>query len=127
MRVLLVEDEPAVREELREFLELRGYDVRSVADMHEAEHALRERWWPCALITDFRLPGGSGLDLVRALRRDPELSANVTPIILMTGHTDLTDQVRNALDHERLPMLIKPFDSVTLLSMLGQPHADGVQ
>lgn len=124
MRVLLVEDEPAVREELCEFLALRGYDVRSVADMREAERVLHEPWLPCALITDFRLPGGSGLDLVRALRRDEDLRVNVTPIIMMTGHTDLTDQVRNALDHERLPMLIKPFDAVMLLSMLGppQPH-----
>ena len=123
MRVLLVEDEPAVREELCEFLALRGYDVRSVADMREAERVLYEPWLPCALITDFRLPGGSGLDLVRALRRDSDLCAKVTPIILMTGHTDLTDQVRNALDHEQIPMLIKPFDALTLLSMLGQPQA----
>ncbi len=118
MRILLVEDEPAVREELGEFLELRGFEVCAVGDVANAVRVLREGWLPCALLTDFNLPDGSGLDLIRTIRHTLHLGAEVTPALLMTGHTDLTEQVRLALAQEQVAMLTKPLDPAALLPML---------
>ena len=118
MRILLVEDEPAVREELCEFLELQGFEVRAAGDVRSAVDVLREGWFPCALLTDFRLPDGSGLDLIRTIRRDLDLRAEVEPALLMTGHTDLTEQARLALAQEQVAMLTKPLDPTALLPML---------
>jgi DNA-binding response OmpR family regulator len=118
MRILLVEDEPAVREELCELFELRGFAVRAVGDVRNAVRALQEGWWPCALLTDFNLPDGSGLDLIRTIRHSLNLGPEVAPALLMTGHTDLTEQVRLALAQEQVAMLTKPLDPTALLQML---------
>ncbi|MEG3148151.1 response regulator [Sphingomonas sp. RT2P30] len=118
MRILLVEDEPAVREELCEFLELRGFAVCAVGDVKNAVQALQEGWRPCALLTDFNLPDGSGLDLIRTIRHSLKFGPEVAPALLMTGHTDLTEQVRLALAQEQVAMLTKPLDPAALLQML---------
>lgn len=127
MRILLVEDEPAVREELCEFLELRGFTVCAVGDVANALRVLREGRLPCALLTDFNLPDGSGLDLIRTIRHTLDLGAEVTPALLMTGHTDLTEQVRLALAQEGVTMLTKPLDPTALLSLLGPSRAGAAE
>lgn len=122
--ILVVEDELEVREELVETLELRQFEVREADGVAAAMDIVRDHAGTMSLLTDLRLGDGSGLDLVRAIRSDSELSSRVTPIILMTGHTDLTEQVELEIARQDLRMLFKPVDLASLLPLLTskRPH-----
>jgi two-component system phosphate regulon response regulator PhoB len=88
--ILVVEDEPAIRELLRVNLVDAGYEVRAAPD---AESALRElaKALPTLLLLDWMLPGKSGLALAKELRGDPRLRE--LPIIMLTARTDEADKV----------------------------------
>ena len=88
--VLVVEDEPAIRELLAVNLVDAGYDVRTVPDAEAAQAQILERL-PDLLLLDWMLPGKSGLALAKELRaaaRTREL-----PIIMITARTDEADKV----------------------------------
>lgn len=116
--ILVVEDELEVREELVEALDLRQFEVREAAGVAEAIGIVRQIPGNMSLLTDLRLGDGSGLDLVRAIRSDSDLSSRVAPIVLMTGHTDLTEQVEREIAKQNLRMLFKPIDLASLLPLL---------
>ena len=65
LRLLLVEDQPEVRETSRQLLELLGCEVQDVASAEAAEAALQRARFD-VLLTDITLPGRSGLELARA-------------------------------------------------------------
>ena len=80
-RLLVVDDEEGVREFLAEALQRDGHDVTQAADGHEAQRLLRERAFDL-LLTDLRMPGPDGLELLREVRASqPELE-----VILLTAH-----------------------------------------
>lgn len=86
-RILIMDDEPAMRESLAELLMLKGYSVGAAADGSEAiamlDRAVQAKEPYAALILDLTVPGGmGGLEVARQLRRN----ANSTPIILMSGY-----------------------------------------
>jgi signal transduction histidine kinase/DNA-binding response OmpR family regulator len=104
VRLLVVDDEPAVIEVVLDFLTESGYEVRAV---HSAEEGLGElaRWHPDAVLTDINLPGQSGIELVRAVRgRDPEAC-----VIVMTGQASTRTAIE-ALRHGAYDYVQKPFD-----------------
>ena len=68
-RVLVVEDEDAVRELLAVTLEGAGYTPLAAADVPEAEHLMGERA-PELILLDWMLPGMSGIEFTRRLRRE---------------------------------------------------------
>jgi two-component system phosphate regulon response regulator PhoB len=89
-QVLVVEDEPSIRELLKVNLVDAGYDVRAVPDAEEAQAELSAAL-PDLLLLDWMLPGKSGLVLAKELRgaaRTREL-----PIIMITARTDEADKV----------------------------------
>src|SRR5829696_7066477 len=71
-RILLVEDEPALRELMKVALGA-GYDFVEAGDLADALELVRSH--VPAVLLDVMLPGGSGLDVLRAVRADPELAA----------------------------------------------------
>lgn len=79
--VLLVDDEPLVREELGGFLEDEGYDVLTARDGDEGLELFRQHE-PDMVITDAKMPKREGLDLARAILEE---NAHV-PITMITGH-----------------------------------------
>ncbi len=83
--ILLVEDEPHVREPIREMLELQGYQVIEAADANEALQCVERCEVPFdMLLTDVIMPGKNGYELAIELRAQyPNM-----PILLMSGHTD---------------------------------------
>ena len=120
--ILVVEDETDVREELVEMLQLRHYEVRSACSVATAMAAVRSICGNITLLSDLRLGDGSGMDLIRMIRSDPALSIRVAPIILMTGHTDITEQIELAIAAEGLQIMFKPVDLAKLLPLLGKEH-----
>ncbi len=88
--ILVVEDEPAIRELLEVNLVDAGYAVRGAPDAESAHAALRESL-PDLMLLDWMLPGQSGLALAKQLRSDPR--TRELPIIMVTARTDEADKV----------------------------------
>jgi two-component system response regulator RegA len=79
--LLLVDDDRPFREALAVAFARRGYEVRTAADAEEAL-ALCASWVPERAVIDLRMPGASGLELLRALKRvDPN-----TDVVVLTGY-----------------------------------------
>jgi len=89
-KVLVVEDEPAIRELLSVTLADAGYEVVEAVDAESARTLLREAL-PALLLLDWMLPGQSGLALARELRADARTKE--LPIIMVTARTDEADRV----------------------------------
>ena len=112
-RVLIVDDEPDLRELLRLELEAHGWQVEEAANGHDAWRLLQSRDVDVVL-TDLRMPGGSGLELVEKLR---ERGAPPPEIFLMSGYADVSLEQTRALGAH--PLLAKPFDFEGVARTLG--------
>ena len=103
MKLLLVEDEPALRAALLGSLRQAGYVVEEAVDFTQAEDKIMLYQYDCVLL-DLTLPDGSGLDLLRALK-----SANSPAgVLIITARAALDDKIAG-LDLGADDYLIKPF------------------
>ncbi len=112
-RILLVEDEDALRSTLRLNFELEGYDVTTVTNGPDALVRLRGARFD-AVVMDVMLPGMDGFTVVETIR----LEGNATPVLFLTARTATADRVRGLKagdDH-----LGKPFDLEELLLRLAK-------
>ena len=115
--VLVLDDEPAVRESGRRFLGAHGYGC---IEAETFEHALEVLQTTAvdALILDVRLPGQqTGLDLFNALRRQPSLSH--VPVLIMTGGV-LSDAEESTITKQRGYLFYKPEGFSAIVSFLDQ-------
>ncbi|NDL56331.1 response regulator transcription factor [Phytoactinopolyspora mesophila] len=112
MDVLVVDDDPAVRESLRRSLTFNGYQVRLAQD---GEDALRQISTapPDAVVLDVMMPRLDGLATCRALRA----SGNDVPILMLTARDEVSDRV-SGLDAGADDYLPKPFALEELLARL---------
>jgi CheY-like chemotaxis protein len=117
-RILVVDDEPELREELCEWLALRGLSPAPAGDVEGALGLLRVHQGIETVLTDIRLGSASGIDLVRRARRDPALAGRQLRFALMTGQTDITDHARDELAELDAALLAKPVDLNQLLGLL---------
>jgi len=114
LRILVVEDEPGILEEIVDFLRRRRYDVSSSVDLDSARRALADASaWPDVVVTDVKLPDGDGLELVRELGANAECPR----LIVMTGHLD-QDAARDARQQGAEAVLMKPFSLRALLKQI---------
>jgi two-component system response regulator MprA len=124
-RVLLAEDDRAVRSSLVRALALEGYDVQAVTNGGEALDALRASP-PDVLLLDVSMPVVDGLTVCRVVRaeRDP------VPILMLTARTETSDRVAG-LDAGADDYLPKPFDLDELFAriraLLRRAHAETSQ
>lgn len=81
--VLVVDDEPSVRELFVDALEEAGHRVEVAGDGEQALERLRSGAAPCVVLSDVRMPRMDGWELSRAAGQDPQLSA--IPVVIMTG------------------------------------------
>ena len=114
MKILIVEDEPAMVELLRYNLESEGFDVVSAHDGEEGLLAVEEEQ-PDLLLLDWMLPGVSGIELCRRIRRDGKLAA--LPIIMITARGEEHDRIRG-LDIGADDYVTKPFSPAELLARI---------
>lgn len=104
LRVWLVDDDASIRWVLERALRAGGLLPRSFESAEQVLEALRQEM-PDVLMTDIRMPGQSGLDLIARLRLDhPSL-----PMIVMTAYSDLGNAV-SAYEQGAFEYLSKPFD-----------------
>lgn len=112
--VLLVEDEAALAAMLRYNLERRGFRVEEAGDGQEALHRLAETA-PDLVLLDWMLPGVSGLEVCRQMRRRPQ--TRDVPVIMVTARTEDQDAVRG-LDTGADDFVTKPFNVDALLARM---------
>jgi two-component system, cell cycle sensor histidine kinase and response regulator CckA len=108
--LLLVDDDPMVRDLETQILSLQGYTVLEAGDAVEALRVARETAAIHLLITDFSMPEVDGLELTRRFRAvHPK-----TPVLIVSGSLPLL-HARSDLDLERFDFLAKPFQFDELL------------
>jgi DNA-binding NtrC family response regulator len=112
LSVLVVDDEPALREVLSLRIADWGHDVRAVADASEAEREL-DRARPDLVLCDLVLPGASGMELLKRVKRQDER----LPVVMMTAHGNVDGAVE-AMKLGAADFLTKPLDYVALYALL---------
>ncbi len=110
-KVLVVDDETSILDTLQILLRREGFEVAVARSGREALDRLEETS-PDVVITDIRMPGLSGLELLAEVRqRDPEM-----PVILMTAQASLQSAVQ-AVNHGAFYYLQKPFSNGDLVAL----------
>jgi two-component system response regulator MprA len=104
MKVLVVDDERAVRESLRRALELEGYEIELAEDGEDALRRLRASAEPDAMILDVLMPGVDGLEVCRRLRDQ----GSRLPVLMLTARVEVENRVEG-LDAGADDYLTKPF------------------
>jgi len=114
MKILVVDDERAVRESLRRALELEGYDIELAEDGRVALTRLHEEeTQPDAVILDLLMPGVDGLEVCRQLRRE----GNHVPVLMLTARDEVENRVAG-LDAGADDYVTKPFALEELLARM---------
>jgi two-component system, OmpR family, response regulator MprA len=127
MKVLVVDDERAVRDSLRRALELEGYEVELAVDGGDALHRLEANGQPDAVILDVLMPGVDGLEVCRRIRG----KGNPVPVLMLTARAEVENRV-SGLDAGADDYLPKPFALEELLARLrallrrAAPETDGL-
>ncbi|MDH0303524.1 MULTISPECIES: sigma-54 dependent transcriptional regulator [unclassified Pseudomonas] len=112
--VIVVDDEASIRTAVQQWLSLSGFSVQLFARADECLAQL-PRNFPGVIVSDVRMPGLSGLQLLERVQRDdPDL-----PVILLTGHGDVPMAVE-AMRNGAYDFLEKPFTPQHLMGSLGR-------
>lgn len=111
-KLLVIDDEPAIREGVRRILESNAYTVETFASGHAALERIREEAFDL-VITDLKMPGLSGTDVLKAIKEiHPDL-----PVIFITGYSSVDNAVEvmklGAVDY-----IAKPFTPEEMLKVI---------
>ncbi|MCC6624674.1 MAG: sigma-54-dependent Fis family transcriptional regulator [Deltaproteobacteria bacterium] len=115
-RVLVLDDNEAIRTSVAMYLDDAGYEAQPVASLGAAVRALEDGHFDLA-VADYMLPDGTALDLLARLRD----SGNALPIIVLTGHGSIdlaVRAVRAGAEH----FLTKPLELPALLEVVRRTH-----
>jgi CheY-like chemotaxis protein len=112
--VMVVDDDPDIREALEMVLETNGHPVVSAGDGLEALTQLRQRGRPpCVILLDLMMPGMNGFELREALHAEPAYAA--IPIVVITGAGVDVEHLATGFSKD---ILRKPFDLKAVLQMV---------
>jgi CheY-like chemotaxis protein len=114
--VLIADDEPSVRMLVQATIETNGYHVLEAADGDEAWSLIQEHR-PSLVLLDVRMPGRTGLEILRAIKSEPKLIA--TKVILLTASAQESD-INAGLVAGADFYLTKPFSPRDLLSKVDE-------
>ncbi len=107
--ILVVDDDPQITSFLKRYLEKQGYNVECASDGREMQ-AVLDRQKVDLVILDIGLPGKSGLDITRDIRRDSNL-----PILVLSGSSETFDRVVG-LEFGADDYMVKPYEPRELLA-----------
>jgi two-component system phosphate regulon response regulator PhoB len=122
--VLVVDANPDVQAVVRAVLEAKGFDAKSAASAEEAFDQLRGT---CVklIIVDWDLPGMSGIEFCRRLRREPQFRD--MPVLVLTAHASQS-AILEAFEAGADDFVSKPFRAhelgIRVLGLLGRGHTD---
>lgn len=111
--ILVVDDEPGIRDFVRRVLELEGYGVSTASDGPEAL-ALMQRQAPDVVLLDLKMPGMAGPTVLKKIRK----AHGALPVIIITGYPD-SDLMAEALRYAPVLMLPKPVEQDQVLEAVG--------
>ncbi len=111
--LLLADDEPDLREILRLEFEGAGWNVIEAENGKKAFDLFLENTID-AVITDVRMPGGNGIQLLENVKQ----KNSKIPVLVLTGFTDVLEQ--EALDKGALSIVKKPFDLVSVYNLISE-------
>jgi len=114
--VLIADDEPNMRLLVTATIEADSYEVIEAADGQEAWELIQKHH-PQLTILDMQMPGKTGIEIVRAIRADPELRR--TRVIMLTAKAQQSDIARG-IEAGVDVYLTKPFSPLELLSAVEQ-------
>jgi two-component system, OmpR family, response regulator MprA len=112
MRLLVVDDDPSLREALALVLDLNGFDVTTAQDGREAIRTLAEAP-PDAVVLDVLMPGIDGLEVCRRMRA----AGDTTPVLMLTARAEVSERVEG-LEAGADDYLAKPFAREELVARL---------
>ncbi len=112
--ILIVDDEPAIREMISFNLDLAGYSCQTADDEESTFHSINVNK-PDLILLDWMLPGKSGLDIIRRIRHESALQE--IPIIMLTAKAEEDNRVRG-LDAGADDYMIKPFSPRELIARI---------
>jgi DNA-binding NtrC family response regulator len=118
-KILIVEDEPGIRDLVRQFLSPAGYVISEAEDVASLKKQLHLPA-PDVLLLDLRLPDGNGLSVIPDLKK----SWPAARIVILTGYGSV-DAAEQAYKLDDVFLLSKPFDSEMLNAMVGLALAAG--
>lgn len=113
-RILIVDDEIAIREMISIALDLAGFDCIEAEDALQAHHKIVDER-PSLVLLDWMLPGMTGVELCRRLKRDETLSE--IPVIMLTARGDEDHKIQG-LDSGADDYITKPFSTRELVSRI---------
>lgn len=98
--ILIVEDNPEVRETLQDVFELEGFRVRTAEDGEVGLRLLDEIGRPCLIVLDLMMPVMDGWQFLEALRTRPQGARDALPVVVLSGVTDALemDDIRALYD-----------------------------
>lgn len=113
-RILIVDDEAAIREMIAIALELAGFDCLQAEDALAAHHIIVDER-PALVLLDWMLPGLSGIELARRLKRDE--ATREIPVIMLTARGEEDNKIQG-LDAGADDYITKPFSTRELISRI---------
>jgi two-component system, OmpR family, response regulator MprA len=123
MRVLIIDDDRALRDALRRALTLAGYEVTTAEDAESGLDTIASEH-PDAVLLDVGLPGADGLEACRRLRAEGDR----TPVLMLTARDAIEHRI-DGLDAGADDYLVKPFDTgelkARLRALLRRTQTDG--
>lgn len=107
--ILVVDDEPGIRDAIGTVLEDEGYSVTTAGDGRVALQAMHDGLRPCLAILDLMMPVMTGVELCRAMERDPDLAG--VPVVIVSAYG------RGAEDLKVTEVIQKPFSLDQILEL----------
>ncbi len=119
MRIYLIDDEPIVLSTISGFLSDLGHSVTCATSARGLDR-IADQPTTDLVITDLRVPGSTGLKLIRRIR---ELFPD-TPIVVISGHRAAIHKLRDVIEEEAYAFLYKPFSLSELENLLARLSND---
>jgi DNA-binding response OmpR family regulator len=114
--ILVIEDETAIRDNLRRFLSLEGYSVMTAANGVLGLAAIRQHK-PALVLCDVMMPEMTGFDVLENMRKDAAFAS--TPVIFLTASAE-RESITHGLELGALDYVTKPFSLPELASLIRQ-------
>ena len=120
VRVLVVDDDVAIRRTLRAALEDEGYKVQEAAEGAQALAALHESAQPLVVLLDLRMPGVDGEVVLRTVASDPALAGTHRFIMVTANRDAISPSLAGLMARMSVPLVAKPFDLDELLELVAE-------